>query len=103
MPTIAFKTRIRAVSDNCTLDLIISHLLLAGAPSVTPRVLKNPPPKAVDIVHVSPLTITTAGTLNNTRIPVERLMSSCMAQHLPEYLKLVARPTTCQRRLTDDL
>jgi hypothetical protein len=100
MPTIAFKSRIRTVSDNCTLDVIVSHRLVAGEPSAAPRVVKNLPAKDLDIVLVSPLTITTTGMLNNKRISAEGLMTSRIAQHLLEYLKLVGRPSTCQHQLT---
>jgi len=97
MPTIAFKTRIRTVSENCTLDLVVSHRLVAGEPSAAPRVVKNPPPKGLDILLVSPLTITTTGKLNNRRVSAEDLITSRIAQNLLEYLKLVAYPSSCQQ------
>ena len=100
MPTIAFKSRIRTVSDTCTLDLLVSHRLVAGEPSAAPRVVKNLPPKGLAIVLVSPLTIRTTGMLNNRKISAEGLMSSCIAQHLLEYLKSVAHPSTCPYQLT---
>lgn len=89
MPTIVFKTRIRTTSESFTLDLVVSHHLVAGEPSATPLVLKNPPPQGVDIVLVSPLIITTTGMLNNRRISADSLKSSRIALHLVEYLKLV--------------
>jgi len=100
MPTIVFKTRIRTVSENCTLDLVVSHRLVAGESSAAPRVVKNPPPKGLDILLVSPLAITTTGRLNNRRISADDLMTSRVAQNLLEYLKLVAFPSTRQHQLT---
>jgi hypothetical protein len=69
---------------------------VAGEPSAAPRVVKNPPPQGIDIVLVSPLTITITGMSNNRRVSAEGLMASRIAQHLPEYLKMVAYPSTCR-------
>ena len=89
MPTFAFKTRTRTVSENCALDLVVQHRLVAGEPSNTLLVKKRPPPQGIDIILVSPLAITISGMLNGTRILPSQLKSSCIAQHLPEYLRMV--------------
>ncbi len=89
MPTIAFQSRIRTVSDNSALNLIVQHRLVAGEPSDTLQIMKNPPPPGVDIILVSPLTITISATLNGTKIPLEQLILSRIAQYLPEYLRMV--------------
>ena len=89
MPTFAFKTRTRTVSENCALDLVVKHRLVAGEPSDTPLVKKGPPPQGIAIILVSPLAITISGMLNGTRMLPPQLKSSCIAQHLPEYLRMV--------------
>jgi hypothetical protein len=88
MPTIAFQSRIRTVSDNSALNLVVRHRLVAGEPSDTLQVIKNSPPD-VDIIPVSPLTISISATLNGRRIPPEQLILSRIAQYLPEYLRTV--------------
>lgn len=88
MPTIAFQSRIRTVSDNSALSLVVRHRLVAGEPSDTLQIMKISPP-AVDIIPVSPLTISISATLNGRRIPLEQLILSRIAQYLPEYLRTV--------------
>jgi len=90
MPTIAFKSKVRTVSENCTLNLVIRHRLVAGEPSEDVCNINASPPQSIAITLTAPLMITISGVLNGKRIPQEKLKESNVAQHLVEYLRVVA-------------
>ncbi|KAF8158220.1 hypothetical protein B0H34DRAFT_807784 [Crassisporium funariophilum] len=91
MPTFALKSRIRAVSDDCTLSLNIRHRLVANQPSDNLYDVKPTLPEGVDILLVSNLPVTISGILDGTRIMPEILKESRIACHLVEYLQMNAK------------
>jgi len=95
MPSIYFKSKVKTVSESCTLTLIIRHNLLVGTASDVWYAMKQPPPEQLDVLLASQLKFTISGTLNGTRMSPESVMASRIAHHFAEYFRLV-RFLSCQ-------
>ena len=95
MPSIYFKSKVKTVSESCTLTLIIRHNLLVGPASDVWYAMKQPPPEQLDILLASQLKFTISGTLNGSRMSPESVMASRIAHHFAEYFRLV-RFLSCQ-------
>lgn len=89
MPTIAFKSRVRATSDCCALTLVVKHRVIVGGPSDIVHDMKVSLPECIDVLLDSYFSITVSGKLNGGRIAPETLMDSRIAHHLAEYLRMV--------------
>jgi len=92
MPGIYFKSKVRTVSESCTLTLIVQHRLLVGHVGQASDLwyaMKRPPPEEVDVLLASQLMFTISGMVNGSRMSPEIVMSSRIAHHLAEYLRVV--------------
>ncbi|KIM43256.1 hypothetical protein M413DRAFT_399497 [Hebeloma cylindrosporum] len=89
MPSIYFKSKVKTVSESCTLTLIIRHNILVGPASDVWYAMKQPPPEQVDVLLASQLQFTISGTVNGSRMSPESVMASRIAHHFAEYFRLV--------------
>lgn len=89
MPSIYFKSKVKTVSESCTLTLIVRHNLLVGPASDVWYAMKQPPPEQLDVLLASQLKFTISGTVNGSRMSPESVMTSRIAHHFGEYFRLV--------------
>ncbi|RDB17924.1 hypothetical protein Hypma_000685 [Hypsizygus marmoreus] len=91
MPTIQCRSRIRAVSDLCSLALNVRHHLLAGKASDTQFTLnKTRFPDDVDVLLTSNLVITLSGAVDGSDVSAEDILASSLSGHLVDYFQLNA-------------
>ncbi|KAF9485902.1 hypothetical protein BDN70DRAFT_870846, partial [Pholiota conissans] len=90
MPSVAFKSRIKTVTEACTLTMVVQHRLLVGMPSDTLLTLKHSPPKELAVFLASNLFFTISGSLNAVDISSKEIKDSHITRHLVEYLRVNA-------------
>lgn len=90
MPTIAYRSRIRAGSDDHVLTLHETHRMIARDSSDTTYTLNKARfPDDVDVLLASNLDLILSGVLDRVRVPLDVLAASQLAQHLVEYFRTV--------------
>ncbi|KAF9046501.1 hypothetical protein BJ165DRAFT_1472158 [Panaeolus papilionaceus] len=85
MPTLSFKTKLRANSESASLSLNVRHNIIAGQPSDRVHNIKPSLLAGLDILLPSNLLITISGRFNRSYIPPAVLEKSQIASHLVQY------------------
>lgn len=91
MPSIAYRSKIRAVSDHCSLTLGVRHHLVTGIPS--DKVYSSPKtrfPDNVDVLLASNLVIRISGIFNGSEVSADEILASSLSLHLLDYLRTVS-------------
>jgi hypothetical protein len=90
MPTFAYSSKVRAVSDDSSLVLSARHCFIAGRSSDKLYNIKQSRiPVDVDVIAHSNLTLTISGVLDRVKVSVEDIAKSAVAHHLVNYLRTV--------------
>jgi len=89
MPTVTFKTRIRAQSECYALTLDVQHRLVAGTLSNALELRPSRPLDELNIYGASSIAISLSGKLDATAISAEKIASSQVADHLVDYFRTV--------------
>lgn len=89
MPTVAFKTRIRAQSECYALTLDVQHRLVVGTLSNALEIRSSRPLDELNIYGASSIAISLSGKLDATTISAEKIASSQVADHLVDYFRTV--------------
>jgi hypothetical protein len=90
MPTFTYSSKVRAVSDDCSLVLNARHRFVAGDSSDKLYNLKQTRiPDDVDVLLTSNLILTISGVLDGVKVSFEDIVKSAVAHHLVHYLRTV--------------
>ena len=90
MPTISYRSRLRAVSDHCGVSLNVRHRLVVGEPSDRLHsTAKTRFPKDVDVLLTSNLTIVISGSFDGHELSATDIATSSFSQHLVSYFRAV--------------
>ncbi|KAG2065577.1 hypothetical protein BDR04DRAFT_159721 [Suillus decipiens] len=82
MPSFSSSSSIRAASEQCSLNVKIVHKLYHGSPSNVFHKVKGRLPKELDVLLLSDLIFSIAGSLNGQTVPADTIAHCALMQHL---------------------
>lgn len=87
MPTISFRTKVKAAADLYAVTLNVRHCLVSGNPSVTYHTITRIP-ENVDVL-ASNLPITISGSFDGCEASSLDIVASSLAKYLASYFRKV--------------